>query len=560
MYALGRKVLEIGVRMTICRKYTVRAALCMLLILFCVFCGTGTLDVSAFAEQSGIMLEIGIAARPDEMVKPEDITLTFTITNASQSDASNVYLSSLDGLLYEPVGSIAAGDTLTFTRAHSVTRDELSGGIITYIISMDDPMNADGGRINYTIQAPIKRTEAMPQAEFTRQLSAVQVRAGGAVTITYRIRNTGNVALASLRVQDQLGDYTGRLEYLDVGETRTLINRTDILQDSASSAQLSFCMDGNPNDIHVQSLDDVQITIAQPAISASFNAEYTTLSGNAAKVTLMLSNNGNADYRDIVVADDVNGGIIADHVALPAGGEPVIVEGVCPIRGEMDLRWRITGADAAGGSVDFTTETLVLTSVRMNAPSELTVSAHTQTPEIRRDGNVRMQLRISNSGGADITDAVLSDGEGNEIRTFAVIPGNGYVDREIIRNVQADSDYVFAVSYVDSDGWERTAQCDPVHVAITPEGVQPEGVKQSLIEFTGRSIKVGGSELFAWLLIAACAVLIVLIVVLSVSARRERIRKQVRMATERQMRRTGAQRPTRHGARPSAKKTGKGKA
>lgn len=537
---------------------SLRAALCVLLCLLCICCGTGFPGMHAGAEQSGIMLEIGVVARPDEMVQPEDVTLTFTVTNASAADANNVYLSSLDGLLYEPIGSVAAGATQTFTRTHSVTRDELNSGIITYIISLDDPMNADG-RINYTIQAPIRRTEARPQAEFTRQISSTRVRAGDPVTITYRVRNTGNVALASLRVQDRLGNYTGRLEYLGVGESRTLINRATVTEDTASAAQLSYCVDGNENDIHVQPLDDAAITLAEPAIDTSFNAEYTTLSGKAARVVLTLTNTGNADYRDLAVWDDVNGGVIADHLSLPVGAEPAVVEDVYPIRGEMDLRWRITGTDAAGGSVDFTTDTLVLTSVRVNAPSELTVAARTDTPRIRRDGDVRIQIQIGNSGSTDISDAVLSEDGAGEIRTFAVIPGNGSVSREIIRNVQSDSDFVFTVSYVDSDGWERTVQSEPVRVEITADGVQPEGVKKSLIEFSGRSIKVGGSELFAWLLIAACAVLIALIVVLSVSARRERIRKEVRMATERKMRGSGAQRPARHAAHTASKKTGKGK-
>lgn len=518
--------------MMICRHRFWRAALCSLLILLSILCG-------AIAESGGIMLEIGIEARPDEMVQPEDVTLTFTITNASQTDANNIYLSSLDGLLYEPIGSIAAGDTQTFSRTHSVTQDELNDGIITYIISLDDPMNAEG-RINYTIQALVKRTEAAPQVEFTRQLSSTQANAGESVTITYRIRNTGNVALSSLRVQDQLGDYTGRLEYLDVGEARTLINRAVITEDSASSAQLSYCVSGNERDVHVLSLDDAAISVAQGAISASFGAEYTTLSGTAAKATLQIINGGSMDYQNLTVTDDVNGGVIADHIDLAAGDAPAIVEAICPIRGEMELRWRITGTDSTGQNVDFTTETLLLTSVRVNAPSELTVSAQTDTPRIRRDGDVRIQLEIRNLGSADITNAVLTEDTTGQSRTFAVIPGNGSIRYEITRNVQKDTDFVYTLTYTDSDGWERTAQSQPVQIVIAADGVQPEGVKQSLIEFTGRSIKVGGSELFAWLLIAAVVVLITLIVVLAVSSRRARIRREVRMAARRRRHKSDA--------------------
>ena len=50
------------------------------------------------------------------------MTLSFTIENASDRDAQNVYLSSSDGLLSEPIGQIGAGETQVFTRSHSVTQ------------------------------------------------------------------------------------------------------------------------------------------------------------------------------------------------------------------------------------------------------------------------------------------------------------------------------------------------------------------------------------------------------------------------------------------------------
>ena len=55
-----------------------------------------------------------------------------------------------------------------------------------------------------------------------------------------------------------MGEYTGRLEYLGVGETRTLINRPIITEDSASAAQLSYCVSGNERDVHVLPLDDAE--------------------------------------------------------------------------------------------------------------------------------------------------------------------------------------------------------------------------------------------------------------------------------------------------------------
>jgi len=73
-------------------------------------------------------------------------------------------------------------------------------------------------------------------------------------------------------------------------------------------------------------------------------------------------------------------------------------------------------------------------------------------------------------------------------------------------------------------------------VAITPDGVLPDGAKPGFIEFTGSSIKIGGSSTFAVLLIAGCVVLLVLIIMLLIASRRARIEKQIRIAAEKQRR------------------------
>ena len=84
-----------------------------------------------------------------------------------------------------------------------------------------------------------------------------------------------------------------------------------------------------------------------------------------------------------------------------------------------------------------------------------------------------------------------------------------------------------------------------------PDGVLPEGAKRSFIEFTGNSIKIGGSSMFAVLLISGCVVLVVLVVILLVATRRARFEKKLRMAAERQRRRTGGTHPASKQVRPA---------
>ena len=74
-------------------------------------------------------------------------------------------------------------------------------------------------------------------------------------------------------------------------------------------------------------------------------------------------------------------------------------------------------------------------------------------------------------------------------------------------------------------------------VTITPDGVLPQGAQQRLFEFSGGSIKIGGSSTFAVLLLAGCAVLLALVVILIIATRRQRLERQLKIAAERQRRR-----------------------
>ena len=488
----------------------------------------------AMAEDSRELLDIRMTARPAELVEPGDVMLNFIIENTSDVDAQNVYLSSSDGLLSEPFGRIAAGETQSFNRQHSVSREELDEGIITYILSHDDPADP-AGKVNYTIHTEIRRSDSLPQAEFTRQFSSRYAQPGGTLTVTYRIRNTGNVPLTNLRVQDTLGDFTGRVERLEVGDSRTLISRATIIEDTVSSAVLDYRMDAS-EDIYTCTLTDVPIQIAHPGMEIQFSAGYSAFSKSIADVVLLMINTGNVDYRDVCIMDDLYGGVIADSLIVPASGNPVEVSHAYPVRGDAGFRWRITGVTEAGEPVEFVTDTAPLSPAENNEDALLTLSADTATPCIRRSGDVAVTVRIVNEGGTDARDVLLSEATFGPLRRYEIIPADNMAERSFTFRVSEDTTYNFSLSYTDENGQEHSAQCAPLSVVINPDGVLPKGAKPGFIEFTGSSIKIGGSSTFAVLLIAGCVVLLVLIIMLIIASRRARIEKQLRIAAEKQRR------------------------
>ncbi len=492
---------------------------------------------SASAEEAAeVLLDIKMSVQPAALVEPGDVTLTFTIANESGTDAQNLYLSSLDGLHSESIGQIDAGASQTFVRQHSVTPSELDSGEIVYVVSHNDPIR-DDSKVNYTVRAAITRSEINPEAEFTRQFSSKTVSVGGTVTITYRIRNTGNVVLDSLRVRDELGDFTGRIERLEVGESRTLVSRVTVSEDCMSSASLTYGVEAYEDESYSKALEDVAVKISKPALVGRFSAGYSAFSANSADVVLVLSNEGNADYRNISVIDDINGGVIADGIVIPAGADPVEISVSSPVRGDTSFRWRINGDCETGDIVDFVTDTLLLEEVRSENPADVSAWVETSMPKIRRAGDVPLRVYIENAGDADITDITLTESLLGEVKNFAVIPSGGSIDREIVLDVQEDIEYAFSVNYTDTEGFIRTIECAPVAVDISPDGVLPLGEKPSFIEFNGTSIKIGGSSLFAVLLIVGIVVLLALVIMLLIASRKARIEKQLRMAAVRRKKR-----------------------
>lgn len=512
------------------------ALLCIFCTMLTLCCHAGGLIPSAAAEEKAELLRISLSAQPEELVEPSEVTLTLLIENTSALDAQNVYLSSSDGLLSEPIGQISAGDKQTLSRPHSVSQAELDAGFISYIISHDDP-HTEGNKVNYTVSAAIHQSDLHPEAEFTRQFSTRYVPAGGSVTITYRIRNTGNVALSSLLVQDALGDFTGRIDRLEAGESRALVSRVSLNETTSSTATLSYDVEALENQSFVTALSEAPVRIAYGQIDAELSAGYSAFSTNTADVVLLLTNLGNVDYSDIRITDDIYGGVIADNMVLPSGvADPVEVSGTYPVRGDAGFRWRITGVSEAGERIDFVTQTVTLEPKEVFYPAEVTLQAQALTPKIRRAGNVPVLIRIENPGDADVTALTLSEASLGELRSFAIIPAGGAIERSVLLSVKEDSQFSFSLRYTDGSGRERDIAAQPVSVEIAADGVTPEGAAQPFIDFSGNSIKIGGSSIFAVLLIVGCAVLLVLIIVLLVVSHRARMEKQLRIAAEKQRR------------------------
>ena len=486
----------------------------------------------AESAETATSLAIDFTVDPNVMVAPGDVTMTFVIENRTDRPVRNVYLASADGQLSEPIGQIGPGEVQTLVRPHTVTEAELDAGEIAYTVS-HDPMIAGEEKINYPVSAAIIRGDALPGVDFTRQLSSGSVAQGGLVTVTYKIANTGNVALSALRIRDDLGDFTGRLERLNVGESKTFISRVTLNDEAQSTPVLEYTVPSG--EVLTRSLDALPIGIARDGLDLAFSVGQTVFAEGTADAILIMTNAGNVDYTDVTVLDDVYGGVIADALALPGGGTPLEISHAYPLRGEGEYRWRITGKSSAGETLDLRTETLNLSVAPDDPKVEIDLQAAARTPRINRAGQVTFDFAIANRGTVMARDALLYEINRGEIRRLAVLPTGEPLACSAGYEVNADTQFIFCLNYTDADGHQRTVSSPPIDIAIAADGVTPERIGRAGMDLEGESVKLGGNtSTFIVLLIiagAALTAMITILVVASVRARREKLK---RIAAEKQ--------------------------
>ena len=484
------------------------------------------LAVPGFAEDAQ-GLSVTFTVSPAELVGPSDATMTFVITNDTAADIKNIYLTSADGLLSEPVGQLAAGETQTLSRPHAVTQEELDDGCVRYVLSHDSPVPG-GEKVTHTLVAPVVKGDVRPDVDFTRQVSSRYIAAGGMLTITYRVTNNGNVPVSAIYVRDALGDFTGRLEQLPIGATRTFISRVTINMESQSDASLEYAVPSG--ETVTRRLDPVTIRLSESALRADFSVGRSAFDPDRADAVLMLTNAGNDDYDDITVLDDVYGGVIADGVSLPRGSNPLEVALTYPVRGEGEYRWRVTGVSQAGEAVDFVTETLTLPKENAQRVIDIRLEVTPRTPRITRPGNVTFDVAIYNEGTVSAKELLLFEVERGSARSLAVLPTGDPSRFTVTYEVKQDSRFIFCLNYLDAEGHPRTISADPIDIQIGPSGVAPEPLDSERMQLEGASVKPGNSSTFTILLIVASAALVsmfTILLVTSLRARQDRRRRIV---------------------------------
>ena len=369
---------------------------------------------------------------------------------------------------------------------------------------------------------------------FLRRTSGTHAGDTTSLTIVYEVENTGVLPIRNIVVTDTLNDFRDTADLLMPGERSYFLHYASLQSDSVSAPTLEYTAGDDDADYFIQ-LDELPLIYTRSLLDVSLTAGRSIFAMDTAEVILRLENGGNVAYRDIVIYDDIYGGVIDDHIVLPAGGEPVEIAHSYPLRGTADFRWRVTGVNDAGETIDLITETTTVYADDLSDEVLLTLDAQAKMNHISRKGYVPVTLSLTNIASGMATDVLLREETLGEIATLAVVPTGDPTQYTLRCEITADTVLHFTAEYTDPDGQLRIAEAGPVEIVIAAGGEIPEAENpQSSLLFDSNPQQFGESPLFWILLGSCCAILMLLVVLLLVATRRDRIQRKVRDEVRRQ--------------------------
>lgn len=258
------------------------------------------------------------ANKPTFQAAGEQIIYNFTVTNTGETTLTNVRITdALTGSTNLPVtpSLLEPGHTGTAMASYTIRQSDLDQGFVfnTATVTGFDP---EGNPVSDTDDETIT---AIQIANLTLVKSASQQTystAGGEISYTFTVVNTGNVTLSNIRIHDAL---TGSSNLaiipgsLAPGQSGSAVATYAILQEDLDRGSLFNSADVfafDPNGNIVTASGEVTLTALQlPAITLkkSANPNSFSNSGEIISYSFTITNTGNVTLTDIRLTDSLTG-------------------------------------------------------------------------------------------------------------------------------------------------------------------------------------------------------------------------------------------------------------
>ncbi|MBB3236295.1 putative repeat protein (TIGR01451 family) [Phyllobacterium endophyticum] len=383
--------------------------------------------VGVTLDKSPALSIVKTAGKPSGSTPGSTINYTFVIRNTGNVTLKDVAVSDkLPGIVLSggPIALLApdAEDAKTFTAIYTLTQADLDRGGVENMASVTGqppvgvPVTATSTTVTSKFPAlgklEVKKTAGVPTGN----------RLGDTITYTFKVKNTGNVTLKDVVLDEPGLKIEGQLLELSPGEedTASFTAVHEITQADLDKGRVDGAVTATGT-----SPDKTRVTSAPSATSVALLAEGKlsivktagkpsgNVAGSTIDYTFVIKNTGNVTLKDVVL-DEPGLKIEGQLLELSPGAEDAASFTAVHEITQADLdKGRVDGAVTATGTAPDKTRVASdpsATTVALLAEGKLEVKKTAGVPTGNRPGDkITYTFKVKNTGNVTLKDVVLDE-------------------------------------------------------------------------------------------------------------------------------------------------------
>ena len=508
-------------------------------------CAAALADYAAAEDEAYDPLEAELSLDAAGLTVAGSYTARVELSNQGDDVIGDVTLADGAGnVLWGPV-DLDLSERRTWSGVIEVTDAMLDAGeagvVVSYVLAKGDPIYEQ--RVEKPVTVGIQLQNKQPALEFSRSQSMTYAQPGQRVTLTYTVKNTGNVPLLDVTITDSLFGEVGSLDVLEVDEKKTFTKRVTVGSTALTSApSVSYSYEGS-QDIVQKDIAASSIKIAQPSLEVVLEADATLVNpGDTVMLRCKLINNGNVGYKKIQLSDQVLGdlGFIDD---LRAGNDTVYAKSV-RIQSRTTFKFTITAKDTTGSDVTAVSNSLTIDVVSETDEAGLTLSAQADRTLVASGDTVTFTLVLTNGGSADISGIDVTERTRGQIAHVDALRAGESMPITCQYTVTGYEMFTFMATMTQADGATREAIAGPITISLgaaTPSPApSPSAAPTPAATLSPAALRAYDSAInraLTFILAATVCLVIVLLVIASANrARDKKRRRRARRVAERRAR------------------------
>ena len=379
----------------------------------------------------------------EDAVVGHEIEYRFKVTNTGNCKFAIWKIEdSLDGISEIKLlkTELEPGESTTGTATYRLKQSDIDAGEITNeavatALIMD---RADAKSNRATVTTPIEQPHPGMSFEKTvdrKQLTGNEAKAGAKLTYSFKISNTGNIAINGISIDDDLPgltdisiDWKGHDRSLPAGSSVTGTATYKVTQEDVDAGRIENTATVTGTDSHGGALTASSSASTgierNAAIETVKTADKASITGDAARpgteirYTVKVMNTGNVTLRNVTCDDSMKGiGRIApDRTQLAPGETATGIASHAITQSDIDAgivtNTASSSADAPDASKAVSNESTVTTSIERTprlTMAKTTGRTHIPADEARAGEKINYELIVENTGNATVSDIDISD-------------------------------------------------------------------------------------------------------------------------------------------------------